>query len=224
MREIIWKKRVKMLSLSTSGDEEHPSLEYIDDPYFPKLPQTATPSLDELHYDDRALLFDDDENDSMEWSPEAEQYLRSMPLDQIFTISDDYNTNTSLLSTNSSDLLGDDDLQKVEAELLGNSLNNNSRDGDNNSANRNNNGEKQSRKFNEFIRNLFVKKSMGMRDVRVTFIDFSKPYLAKISSSDNYKQFLNIGNSPGNPSVHKCDYTTLYFIHRFFFVWSIIRF
>lgn len=195
-----------MLSLSTSGDEEHPSLEYIDDPYFPKLPQTATPSLDELNYDDRALLFDDDENDSMEWSPEAEQYLRSMPLDQIFTIADDYNTNTSLLATTNSDLLGDDDLQKVEAELLGNSFNNNGRDNDNNSATanhcsepRNNNGDRQSRKFNEFIRNLFVKKSMGMRDVRVTFIDFSKPYLAKISSSDNYKQFLNIGNSPGNP-------------------------
>lgn len=36
-----------------------------------------------------------------------------------------------------------------------------------------------------------------MRDVRVTFVDFSKPYLAKISSPDNYKSFLNIGNRAG---------------------------
>lgn len=188
-----------MLSLSTSGDDEHPSLEYIEDEYFPKLPQTATPSLDEL--DDRTLLFDDDdddENDLMEWSSDAERYLRSMPLEQIFTITNnDSLITTTTIANNSNDHLIDDDLQKVEAELFNNSLNNNFDDDSNDNTIRNNNGEKRNRKFNEFIRNLFVKKSMGMRDVRVTFIDFSKPYLAKISSSDNYKQFLNIGNLSG---------------------------
>jgi hypothetical protein len=32
-----------------------------------------------------------------------------------------------------------------------------------------------------------------MRDVRVTFVDFSKPYILKISNNDNYKSFLSIG-------------------------------
>ncbi|XP_015040213.2 tumor protein D52 isoform X6 [Drosophila pseudoobscura] len=40
---------------------------------------------------------------------------------------------------------------------------------------------------------FFAKRTM--RDVKVTFIDFSKPYLAKISNSDNYKRFLSIGQS-----------------------------
>lgn len=36
---------------------------------------------------------------------------------------------------------------------------------------------------------IFKKK---MRDVRVTFQDLSKPYLAKMSSHTNYKKFLGI--------------------------------
>lgn len=78
------------------------SLEFIEDPYLPAA--AATPSLDDLNaaFDDR-LLFDDatvadDDDDglheshanaSLEWSPETELYLRQMPLEQIFCISDD---------------------------------------------------------------------------------------------------------------------------------------
>lgn len=38
---------------------------------------------------------------------------------------------------------------------------------------------------------IFKKK---MRDVRVHFQDLSKPYLVKISSQNNYKKFLGLGN------------------------------
>ncbi|XP_022229091.2 tumor protein D52 isoform X4 [Drosophila obscura] len=44
-----------------------------------------------------------------------------------------------------------------------------------------------------------------MRDVKVTFIDFSKPYLAKISNSDNYKRFLSIGQSGRDNSANLSD-------------------
>ncbi len=137
------------------GDDDMPSLEYIEDPYFPKL--TATPSFDDEYteFDTRSAL----NNDGTEWSPETELYLRSMPLDEIFCIVDDQ------------------DLQRVEAELS--PMNNCAND----------------RKTESFLKRFLTKKSM--RDVRVTFIDFSKPYLAKISSSDNYKHFLNIGSSSG---------------------------
>lgn len=136
------------------GDDDTPSLEYIEDPYFPKLSH-ATPSFDDEYteFDTRSL-----NNDGTEWSPETELYLRTMPLDEIFCIVDDQ------------------DLQKVEAELSP----------INSCAN-----DRKTEK--SFLRRLLTKKSM--RDVRVTFIDFSKPYLAKISSSDNYKNFLNIGSS-----------------------------
>lgn len=133
------------------GDDDTPSLEYIEDPYFPKL--SATPSFDDEYteFDTRSL-----NNDGTEWSPETELYLRSMPLEEIFCIVDDQ------------------DLQKVEAELSPIGC---------------------AKIEKSFLKRFLMKKSM--RDVRVTFIDFSKPYLAKISSSENYKNFLNIG-SPGN--------------------------
>lgn len=159
------------------GDDDQPSLEYIEDSYLPSLPATATPSLDELNVFDNTSLFDDDYDDYdadqegrtaaiVEWSAETEMYLRSMPLEQIFCISDDHH----------------DDLQKVEAELS-----------DVHNDQENNNSVMNARTRTQmFIKKLFTKKSM--RDVRVTFIDLSKPYLAKISSSDNYKSFLNIGS------------------------------
>lgn len=144
------------------GDDDPHSLEYIEDPYFPKLPNTATPSLDDeiTEFDHRSLYDDVDDGIGSEWSPETELYLRNLPLDQIFSISDDH----------------EDDFQKVEAEL--GSLNCDSESSVKN-------------KRIEFVKRLFNRKSM--RDVKVTFIDFSKPYLAKISSSDNYKNFLNFG-------------------------------
>lgn len=158
------------------GDDDQPSLEYIEDSYLPSLPATATPSLDELNEFDSSSLFDDgyDEYDAdqdgrtaaaVEWSAETEMYLRAMPLEHIFCISDDHH-----------------DLQKVEAELSAV-----------HSDHENNNSAMNARTRTQmFIKKLFTKKSM--RDVRVTFIDLSKPYIAKISSSDNYKSFLNIGS------------------------------
>lgn len=156
------------------GDDDPASLEYIEDPYYPTA-ETITPSLDdeEITEFDRRSLYDLDDIDGdvcHEWSPETEHYLRSLPLDQIFSIADDC----------------DDDYQKVEADL-GSARNNCDM-----------NGTRTSRQT-QLLRRLFNRKSM--RDVKVTFIDFSKPYLAKISSSDNYKQFLNIG-SPGSFPIY----------------------
>lgn len=149
------------------GDDDPPSLEYIEDPYYPKT-ETMTPSLDEeevTEFDHRSL-YDDDDGICREWSPETELYLRTLPLDQIFSISDDHGDTT-------------DDYQKAEAELS--SINN-----------CDSNGRLNSSKQIKILGKLFNRQSM--RDVKVTFIDFSKPYLAKISSNDNYKNFLNIGS------------------------------
>lgn len=142
------------------GDDDPPSLEYIEDPYFPKT-DTTTPSLDDdeiVEFDHRSLY--DDCDMQQEWSPETELYIRSLPLDQIFSIADDQ-----------------DDYQKVEADLA--------------YTNRNCDSKQTGRQI-RILGKLFNRQSM--RDVKVTFIDFSKPYLAKISSNDNYKSFLNIGN------------------------------
>lgn len=155
------------------GDDDPASLEYIEDPYYPTA-ETITPSLDDeeiTEFDRRSMYDDIDDIDGdvcREWSPDTEHYLRSLPLEQIFSIGDDC----------------DDDYQKVEADL----------GSVRNDCDKNGGGTKASRRI-QFLRKLFDRKSM--RDVKVTFIDFSKPYLAKISSSDNYKQFLNIG-SPGS--------------------------
>lgn len=152
------------------GDDDPPSLEYIEDPYYTKT-NTTTPSLDEeeiTEFDHRSLYddcYDHDDGIRREWSPETELYLRLMPLDQIFSISDDHD---------------DTDYQKVEAELVKNDRNTNS------------NGFLHSSRQIKILGKWFNRQSM--RDVKVTFIDFSKPYLAKISSSDNYKNFLNISS------------------------------
>ncbi|XP_053964541.1 uncharacterized protein LOC128867394 isoform X1 [Anastrepha ludens] len=138
-------------------DSEPVSLEFIEDPYLPKL-DNITPSLDEPtelddHYADLA-------ND---WTNETEQYLRNLTLDQIFYDVDSDYTNTL-------------ELQAVETEFIATKL------------------AKQlpsSSIAKRFRLRFFTKRSM--REVKVTFIDFSKPYLAKISSSENYKKFLNIG-------------------------------
>lgn len=162
---------------------EPSSLEYIEDSYLPKMDHNTTPSLDEItEYDYRFMKCDDldlseiyDENGATHWSEEADLYLRSLTLDQLLTIPDD--------------LIDDSpELQTVETEFT--SLEDNypplhtlSR------ATRIKNYLRTNK-----LRFLTRKK---MRDVRVTFVDFSKPYLAKISSGDNYKNFLNIGNHPG---------------------------
>lgn len=156
------------------GDDDPPSLEYIEDPYYPKT-ETMTPSLDDdeevTEFDHRSLYDDDCDETGIcrEWSPETELYLRSLPLEQIFSIGDTTTDDT-------------DDYQKAEAELSSIQPNCDS----------NGNGLLNSRRQIKILGKLFNRQSI--RDVKVTFIDFSKPYLAKISSNDNYKNFLNIGS------------------------------
>lgn len=162
------------------GDDDPPSLEYIEDPYYPKT-ETMTPSLDddeEVTEFDHRSLYDDDVDETgegicREWSPETELYLRSLPLEQIFSISD--------VSTDDTD-----DYQRAEADLSSIRPNCDA------NGNGGRNGLLNSRRQIKILGKLFNRQSI--RDVKVTFIDFSKPYLAKISSNDNYKNFLNIGS------------------------------
>lgn len=165
---------------------EPSSLEYIEDSYLPKIDHNTTPSLDEISdYDYRFLKCDDldlndvyDENGACHWSEETDMYLRSLTLDQILTIPDD--------------LMDDPELQTVETEFS--PIEDSSPP---------TNTLSRSNRLKNFLstnklRFLTRKK---MRDVRVTFVDFSKPYLAKISSGDNYKIFLNMGNHTGT-NIH----------------------
>jgi hypothetical protein len=173
---------------------EPSSLEYIEDSYLPKIDLNTTPSLDEISdFDYRFLKCDDldlsgiyDENGACHWSEEDDLYLRSLTLDQILTIPDELINDTT-------------EMQTVETEFS--PLEENSPPV---------NTLSRANRLKHFLstnkmRFLTRKK---MRDVRVTFVDFSKPYLAKISSGDNYKTFLNIGQHSGDDdcqlvSVHK---------------------
>lgn len=180
-------------------EDEHPSLEYIEDSYLPSLPTTSTPSLDEavttIDFDNRLLFDDDYDGDGLggecgatqKWSAETELFLRQMPLDQIFCISDDPS----------------DDMLKVEAELMGgadtdgeNGAKHSKADGSGTTSGAVGSSATRLERTRTFVKQLFTTRK-SMRDVRVTFIDLSKPYLAKISSSDNYKSFLSIGGNAG---------------------------
>ncbi|XP_033233605.1 tumor protein D54 isoform X2 [Drosophila pseudoobscura] len=151
--------------MSESEPEPEPvSLEFIEDPYLPRLDElTTTPSLDQDQDDDSALGADSDWYEEAE--TEAELYLRNLTLDQIFYDVDSDYANTL-------------ELQAVETEFVGPKLANQA---------------PSSSMSKRFRLRFFAKRTM--RDVKVTFIDFSKPYLAKISNSDNYKRFLSIGQS-----------------------------
>ncbi|XP_017078258.1 uncharacterized protein LOC108112649 isoform X4 [Drosophila eugracilis] len=106
---------------------------------------------------------------------EAELYLRNLTLDQIFYDVDSDYTNNL-------------ELQTVETEFIGAKLANQA---------------PSSSIAKRFRLKFFTKRTM--RDVKVTFIDFSKPYLAKISNSDNYKRFLNIGNRSRDNTANLSD-------------------
>lgn len=141
--------------------DDHPSLEYIEDPYYPKLEYGATPSLDEItEFDHRSYDSDVTGTDGCDWSDETEYYLRSLTLEQILGPSDELDLDPL-------------ELQTVETEFqpITNTTN----------------------RSKTLRLRLFTRKAM--RDVKVTFIDFSKPYLARISSNDNYKKFLNMSGS-----------------------------
>lgn len=163
------------------GDEslDYPnSLDFIEDSYLPKLDTTITPSLDEIHEETGEIAFQLGHHDASssndyytcDWTAdEAEMYLRSLTLDQILDVPNDlHNMMTSSVSV--------DELQTVETEFTPLKL-------------------AASDKLKAKLIRLFRRRSL--RDVRVTFIDFSKPYIAKVSSGDNYKRFLHIGHATG---------------------------
>ncbi|XP_034102749.1 uncharacterized protein LOC132789640 isoform X3 [Drosophila nasuta] len=103
---------------------------------------------------------------------ETELYLRNLTLDEIFYDVDSDYANTL-------------ELQAVETEFIASKLSNQS---------------PSMSMAKRFRLKFFTKRTM--RDVKVTFIDFSKPYLAKISNSDNYKRFLTIGHGAKDNTAH----------------------
>lgn len=146
------------------SESEPNSLEFIEDPYLPGIDDltTFTPSLDP----DTTIS---DEEDTIDWygvapeDSEAELYLRNLTLDQIFyDVDSDYTNSLELQAVEASEFMG--------AKLA--------------------NQAPSASMSKRFRLKFFAKRTM--RDLKVTFIDFSKPYLAKISNSDNYKRFLNI--------------------------------
>lgn len=150
---------------------EPSSLEYIEDSYVPNLEHNATPSLDDLCDYDDCDLDDIYNSENVTWSKETDLFLRSLTLDQILTIPED---ELSVIDENV-------EMQSVEFSHVES----------NQQA-----AYSGSRNFLESTRNKWrLLTRRKMRDIRVTFIDLSKPYILKISSSDNYKKFLNIGGT-----------------------------
>uniref|UniRef100_A0A182WML7 Tumor protein D54 n=1 Tax=Anopheles minimus TaxID=112268 RepID=A0A182WML7_9DIPT len=211
------------------GEDDLPSLEYIEDPYIPKLdPNCFTPSLDEVYdIDEDDGLIDHEEQ---HWSDETERYLRSLTLDQILGVpSDDEDIDpTSEVELQTVETEFNPPLSSDEGDTSDHPSSRTSRRSANDPGERlgvgicfepADNRETPSNPLrpgssggvvrnilasrlllggatNRRIRALFNRRKI--RDVRVTFIDFSKPYLARISSGDNYKSFLNIGSAPDN--------------------------
>lgn len=128
----------------SANDEEHNSLDYIEDPYFNPPDNTLTPSLDELenieYLDDYDIL----EN-------ELELFdLRQLDFDEV-------NCNSLPL----------DESINVEAEFF------------------------NVKRANAIIR-AFFKKDFK-KQVRVTYCDLTKPYLAKLPKDSNFRKYLDIG-------------------------------
>lgn len=147
--------------------------EYIEDPYIPKLPEFSTPSLDEFHYDEDYIAQYEcaqptfDSSGNVEWPPETEFYLRTLTLDQIFSIDED-----------------EDGLQP--------------------SASRASARKSGVLTKSEKLKLLFSKKTM--RDAKVSIIDLSKPFVAKISNKENYKKFLRFtGNKSSGRVLRDCE-------------------
>lgn len=174
------------------GEDDPPvSLEYvyIEDPYFPGLDENATPSLDDEEADD----FDDTVT-QCHWPPETEQYLRSLTLDQLLEVPDyeeDEDINSSSLIDPATHDVGD--LQRAEAEFgprIASTKTNSTSTTD---------GERFRKHLETLsrIRKIRFLTRNAMRDIKVTFVDLSKPYIVKISSNDNYRKFLNISSCPG---------------------------
>lgn len=165
------------------GEDDPPvSLEYIEDPYFPGLDQDATPSLDDIEN----YCGEEDEEETP-WPLETELYLRSLTLDQLLSVPDEDIENILIDPIPDIDL---EEQQRVEAEFLPRTS----------SPGRGERFRNHLQSLNRIRRIRFLTRK-AMRDIKVTFVDLSKPYLVKISSNDNYKKFLNI-SSPGR--CEKC--------------------
>lgn len=168
------------------GEDDPPvSLEFIEDPYFLSLEENATPSLDDV-LDGEEDYGQDDGGGAVDspWPMETELYLRSLTLDQLLSVPDEDIENI-LIDPVQDDEDGEGlEQQRVEAEFGPRS-------------------ESEGDRFRSHllrlnrIRKIRFLTRRAMRDIKVTFVDLSKPYLAKISSNDNYKKFLNISSSPG---------------------------
>lgn len=153
---------------------EPSSLEYIEDSYVPKLEHNATPSLDDLcEYDECDDLDDIYNGENITWSKETDMFLRSLTLDQILQFKS-HDDELSVIDENI-------EMQSVEFSHIENVHQQQS---------------SSSRNFLESTKNKWRRLTRRkMRDIRVTFIDLSKPYMLKISSHDNYKKFLNFGGT-----------------------------
>ena len=172
------------------GEDDPPSsLEYIEDPYFPGLDQDATPSLDEVLEGDEEL---DDDDGGGPWPMETELYLRSLTLDQLLSVPDEDIENILIDPIRDEDEIVEDDAeehQRVEAEF---------------GPRPESDGERfrsHLQSLNRIRRIRFLTKKK-LRDIKVTFVDLSKPYLVKISSNDTYKKFLNISSPGRTPSIN----------------------
>lgn len=151
--------------------EDDPSIEPSSLEYIEDsyLPKIDQNSTPSLDELEEFICDDLDDDFNEHWTEEADLYLRSLTLDQVLTIPDD-----------------EQEMQTVETEFQPFE--------ENSSAVTSSNRLKNYLLRTNKLKFLTKKK---MREVRVTFVDFSKPYLAKISSGDNYKSFLNIGSQTG---------------------------
>lgn len=131
-------------------EEQHPSLDYIEDPYFNPQVSTTTPSLDDL--DNLEYLNDQDLLEN-----ELELFdLRQLDFDEL--------NGNSLPSLN-----GVDESVNVEAEFF------------------------NAKRANAIIRAFF--KTDFKKQVRVTYCDLTKPYLAKLPKGSNFRKYLDISIS-----------------------------
>lgn len=160
----------------SSDEVEYSSLEFIEDSYLPKIDSLGTPSLDEVH--EWSQCSETRDFDDYHYDAPTNDYFCDWTTDE----ADHYLRSLTLdqildipLGTMTPSI-SVDEMQTVEAEFSPLQ-------------------SATSYKLKSKLFKLFKKQSLC--DVRVTFIDLSKPYLAKVSSGDNYKQFIHIGYSKG---------------------------
>lgn len=134
------------------NNEEHNSLEYIEDPYFNPQDSSSTPSLDDI-----------DSSDYVSDSDILENELELFDLRQLDFHELNYD---SLVNLN-----GNDESVNVEAEFF------------------------NVKRANDILRKFFKKNFK--KQVRVTYCDLTKPYLAKLPKEHNFRRYLGITSDNG---------------------------